>query len=137
MKKTLSIFILLSLIGCVCTGQSQQPSTHLLQTAIFDGLIDGHVDKYLRSAGDRGCVEIERIISDKPLTSQQMLVVLSLIQDSFVDITQIPVEEDRAPRVALLLTRYVELASGGDSGVKVAATATKHLLLQIDPEPPK
>jgi len=137
MNKTLSISVLLSVISCVCAGQSEQPRTHLLETAIFDGLIDGHVDKYLRSAGDRGCVEIERIISDKPLTSQQMLVVLSLIQDSFVDITQISVEEDRTPRVALLLTKYLELASGGDSGVKVAATTTKNLLTQIHPEPPK
>jgi hypothetical protein len=84
----------------------------IIEESILTGALDGHVEKHLRTIGDEGSIEIARAISDKDLSAPLMLLVLTLIQDCFSDVSQIPVKSNRNPRVALLLLRtYNSLAS--------------------------
>jgi hypothetical protein len=100
----------------------------MIGKAIDTGGMDAHVEKHLRTLGDQGAVEIGRAISDKLLTPSQMLIVLTLVEDSFSDTTQVTDESNRTPRLALLLVRYVEISAKEDRSVERSAAETRKLL---------
>jgi hypothetical protein len=130
MNKLLLLFTLLSgiVIKPAFAQGEENDYQSLIGKAIDTGGLDAHVEKHLKTLGDQGAVEIGRAISDKPLTPSQLLIVLTLIEDSFSDTTQVADESNRTPRLALLLVRYVEISAKEDRSVERSAAETRKLL---------
>ena len=122
MKTTAINLVLISLCFLVPSttfGQIFYGNTEgLIEKTLRTGGYDGHLTKQLRTLGDEAAVAIARVVSDASFTRPEVDMILTLLQDSFFDVSQIQLASNRRPRVAFLLLRYLEY-SVQDSDLRI------------------
>ncbi len=138
MKSTAINLVLISLCFLVPSptfGQIFYGNTEgLIEKTLRSGGYDGHLTKQLRTLGDEAAVSIARVVSDASLTRPEVDMILTLLQDSFSDVSQIQLASNRQPRVAFLLLRYLEY-SVQDSALRIRISEARKALTKVSSQP--
>jgi hypothetical protein len=105
--------LLLSLLAIhACLAQDRPMSSEaMVQNALRTGVVDGHVDKYFKRAGDAGAVTMMRVLGEKHPSDNQVDEILVFLTDAFSELRSVEVPSDREPRVTLLLLRYLDYST--------------------------
>jgi|SRR5271157_4415734 len=120
---TLAISVAL-ILSSVVYGQTGNDPEHVIKRMFDTASFEGHDQKVIGRLGDAGAVLVTKILAGRDLTSQTIDTALVVIEGSFADPNFVEAANDRQPRTALLLLRYLDL-SARDSALKkrIADTA--------------
>jgi hypothetical protein len=82
-------------------------SEEVMARALRTGMMDGHLTKQLRTAGDGAAVALTKLLGDRSLSDPEIETILVFLSDAFSDLAAVQVAPDREPRATLLLLKYL------------------------------
>ncbi len=126
MKLTLAICASL-ILSSIAYGQTVNSPEHVIRRIVDSGVSEGFDQKVIGGMGDAGAVLVTKIIAGRVLTSRTIDNALVVIEESFADPTFVEVADDRQPRRALLLLRYLDLSTNDAELKKRIADTTKYV----------
>jgi len=114
MTKSLAIMCCSLTLSISGLGQERSEPTleQTVERSVFGGHTEGIGIKQVRRGGDSSAAALARVISDRRLDDSQIEMAAFLLGAAFSQPNLIENRGDREPRIALLLLKYFELATG-------------------------
>jgi|SRR5579872_2833315 len=126
----LNVFASLALLVCgVVHGQAIPSAEQVIRREVETGIFDGHDSKVLGNTGDAAAVLVTKIFAGREFTPANIDATLTVLRSSFADPSLVRIADDRQPKTALFVLRYLD-NSANDPALKKSIKETREFILQ-------
>jgi hypothetical protein len=120
--------LLLAAFGATAAPGQSSPQEQIIRRIINTGASEGHDQKLIGGMGDAAAVIVTKILAGRTTTPSEIDNVLVVLDSSFADPRAIDSSQDREPRAALFVLRYLDCYTT-DIGLKKRIAETKNRIV--------